>query len=277
VLAACLVILAAASSSPGQKVEVRRHLPPPPSVPVAPVRVVDGSVQHGRGGDWKSASGDFRLAPGESLRTGTDALALVTLPWMQIEIGGDSTVGLTPSTVLSIALEGGRIEQRSSRTDILKVVTAEAEVRGRGAVVVRRDATAGITRVSALEGRFIVKSAHHGAVVVAAGEGVVLSADGDPDTGPLLAAPRGLVPGADPAYVEKGHPARLVWAGGPARYHVEVLSLSGDEVLLAREIDTAEVQVPTRGPGTFQWRVAAIDPRGLEGKPSAGGLFCVVD
>ena len=74
---AAVLVLAAVSSSPGQKVEVRRHLPPAPAVPVAPVRVVDGSVQHGKGGDWKSASGEFRLAPGESLRTGADALARV--------------------------------------------------------------------------------------------------------------------------------------------------------------------------------------------------------
>jgi hypothetical protein len=278
VLLAALAAAASAGSKPsGQKVEVRRHLPPPPAVPVAPVRVVEGRVEHGRGEEWKSASGEFRLAPGESLRTGADALALVMFPWMQILIAGDSVVGLNPSTVLSFALERGRIEQRSSRTDILKVVTPEAEVRGRGVVVVRRDAAAGITRVSAEEGRFVVKSAHHGSIVVPAGEGAVLSVDDDPDTSPLGAAPRGLVPGADPVYVEKGRPARLVWAGGPARYHVQVLSLAGDEVLLAREVGAPEIEVPTQAPGTFQWRVAAIDERGLEGRPSAAGLFCVVE
>jgi len=276
-LLAAAVLVLAASSSPGQKVEVRRHLPAPPAVPVAPVRVVEGGVQIGHGDQWRAAPAEFRLAPGESLRTEPDTLALVTFPWMQILIAGDSEVGLNPSTVLSFALARGRIEQRSTRSDILKVVTPEAEVRGRGAVVVRRDAALGRTLVSALEGRFIVKSAHHGAAVVPAGEGVVLGVDDDPDTTPLVSAPRGLVPGADPAYVEKGRPARLVWAGGPSRYHVQVLSLSGDEVLIAREVGAAEIEVPTHGPGTFQWRVAAVDDRGLEGRPSASGLFCVVD
>jgi hypothetical protein len=272
------VLLLALPLLAGQKVEVKRHLPPPPAVPVAPVRVVEGTVERGKGDSWKAAGSEFRLAPGESVRTAGDGLAWILLPWMRILIGSDSIVGLTPSTVLSAALEKGRVEQRATRADILKVVTPEAEVRGRGSVVVRRDDAALLTRVSSLDGRFSVKT-RSGTVVVDPGQGLLVAASGEPQLGALPAAPGGLRPGKDPSYVEKGKPARLTWtsAGVGRRYHVQVLTLSGDDVLLTREVEVAFLDVPTRWPGTYQWRVSSIDERGVEGKSSASGLFCVVD
>ena len=48
---------------------------------------------------------DFRIAPGDALRTSADGAALLSFPWMQILVGGDAVVGLTPTAVLR-ALEG---------------------------------------------------------------------------------------------------------------------------------------------------------------------------
>jgi hypothetical protein len=110
------------------------------------------------GKSWKSADREFRIAPGEVLRTSADGAALLTFPWMQIVVANDTVVGLTPSQVLSATLERGRIQEQATAGDILKVVTAEAEVRGRGDVVVIRSESPAVTRVSLFAGWFRVKS-----------------------------------------------------------------------------------------------------------------------
>jgi hypothetical protein len=56
-----------------------------------------------------------------------------------------------------------------------------------------------------------------------------------------------------------------------------VLSLRGDETVLSREVEGSMLDAPGRWLGTFQWRVSSIDARGVEGPPSAPGLFCVVE
>lgn len=263
-------------SSPPPKVVVRRPIRAPASAPVAAVRVVDGKLQRGRGTSWKDVDGEFRISPGEGLRTSPDGVALLILPWMQILIGGDAIFGLTPSVVLSASLERGRVQERATSGDILKVITDEAEVRGRGDVVVSRSDSAARTLVSALQGWFRVKSGH-GTVSLDRGQGVVIQADAEPHVIDLPAPPGGLSPGSDPVYVPQGRLARLAWTGSARRYRVHVLSLTGDEVVLSREVEGTSVEVPGRWLGTFQWRVASIDDDGLEGVPSPPGLFCVVE
>jgi hypothetical protein len=257
-------------------VVVRRPARPLPPAPVASVRILDGTLQRGDGKSWKSAERDFRIAPGEVLRTSGDGAALLTFPWMHIVVADDTVVGLTPSSVLSATLERGRIQEQATAGDILKVVTAEAEVRGRGDVVVIRSASSAETLVSALRGWFRIKSPR-GMLSLDGGQAAVITADGPPEMVELPAAPTGLNPGTDPVYVPQGQSARLAWNGSAPRYRVQVLSLDGDEVVLSREVSGSSVEVPGRGLGTFRWRVSALDARGLEGAPSAPGLICVVE
>ena len=256
------LVVAAAAASP-----LLAARPEPATPSVAAVRVVEGRVEHGSDGSWKGESASFRMAPGEGVRTGRDGLAVLTLPWMQIVVGRDSAVSLPSGRVLSTSLEKGRIEQRAS-SDILKVKTKEAEVRGAGSVVVSRaDEAPGLTRVSPLEGIFL-----------APGQGLLVRGKGAaPEVVALPARPRDLRPGRDPLYVEHGQPVTLTWAGTARRYHVEVSSLSGDEVLLARDVAGSSVAVSLPGLGTFRWRVSAVDEDGLEGAPSDPGFVCVVE
>jgi len=243
---------------------------------VGAVRVLDGHVERGRDGSWTSAREDFRIGPGEALRTGRDSLALLTLPWMQILVGGDAVLALPPKRVLSASLERGRIQERAS-TEILKVSTEEAVVRGRGTVVVSRGAaTPLLTRVSSLEGVFRVKAGRH-TISLAAGQGAVVAKGAAPEIVPLPEPPRGLSPGTDPVYVEKGRAVRLAWTGATRRYHLELTSLDGGEVVLARDVEGLQAELPTRWLGTFRWRVSAVDDAGLEGSPSEPGLLCVVE
>jgi hypothetical protein len=257
-------------------VVVRRPVRPPPPAPVASVRILDGTLERGRGAAWKSADREFRIAPGEALRTSGDGAALLTFPWMHIVVAGDTVVGLTPSTVLSATLERGRIQERATAGDILKVITAEAEVRGRGDVVVIRTDSPAQTRVSALRGWFRVKSPR-GMLSLDGGQAALITAGGAPEMVDLPAPPTGLVPGTDPVYVPQGKTARLSWNGPGRRYRVQVLGLDGDEVVLSREVEGTSVEVPGRWLGTFRWLVSAIDEHGLEGAPSAPGLICVVE
>jgi hypothetical protein len=271
--AALLALLAAA---PKPKVVLSKPVPAAAPAPVASVRILDGTLQRGRGLAWRDADRDFRISPGESLRTSADGAALLTFPWMQILVGGDAVVGLTPSTVLSVTLERGRVQERATAGDILKVVTAEGEVRGRGDVVVTRSDVKAETRVSALSGWFRVRSPR-GMVSLDAGQGAIVTAAGTPEIVDLPAPPTGLDPGSDPRYVEQGRSARLGWTGSAPRYRAQVLSLSGDETVLSREVEGTSLEVPGRWLGTFRWRVSSIDARGVEGPPSVPGLFCVVE
>ena len=273
-LGVVLLALLAAANKPN--VVVRKPMPPPAPAPVASVRILDGTLQRGRGTSWRGADRDFRISPGESLRTSADGAALLTFPWMQILVGGDAVVGLTPSTILSVTLDRGRVQERATAGDILKVITAEGEVRGRGDVVVTRSEVSAETRVSALSGWFRVRSPR-GLVSLEAGQGAIVTAAGPPEIVDLPASPTGLVPGSDPVYVEQGRSARLVWSGSAPRYRAHVLSLTGDEVVLSREVEGEALDVPGRWLGTFQWRVSSIDARGVEGPPSVPGLFCVVE
>ena len=268
VAAACLLLGAPASAGRGPAEAVRA---------VATVRVVDGDVQRRAGGTWKAAGRDFGIGVGDAIRTGHDGLALVILPWAEILVGRDAEVGLAPSRVLSAVLERGRIRQRAP-VAILKIKTPEAEVRGRGDVVVRRsDEVGGLTRVSSLDGAFRVRAGKR-TVALGSGEGVLVAGGAAaPDPGPLPAVPRRLVPGADPAYVERGKTLRLAWTGTAPRYYVEVSTLTGDEIVLTADVSAAEMELRPTWLGTFRYRVSAVDERGVEGAPSAPGLFCVVE
>jgi hypothetical protein len=257
-------------------VVVRRPLRPPPPAPVASVRILDGTLQRGDGKSWKSADREFRIAPGEGLRTSGDGAALLTFPWMHIVVADDTVVGLMPSTVLSLSLARGRIQEQATAGDILKVMTAEAEVRGRGDVVVIRSDSPAQTRVSALRGWFRVNS-RHGSLSLDGGQAAVVSADGAPALVELPTPPTGLSPGSDPLYVVQGRSAPLAWKGSARRYRVQVLSLDGTEVVLSREVEGTSLAAPGRGLGTYRWHASAIDDRGVEGAPSAPGLICVVE
>src|SRR5262249_18469199 len=154
---------------------------------------------------------------GDRVRTGRDGLAVLTLPWMRILVGAESEVELPAGRVLSTSLARGRIEQRAS-SEILKVKTPEAEVRGAGSVVVSRGAQgAGLTRVSPLEGIFVVKAGKK-VVAVAPGQGLLARGRGTPEVVALPATPRDLRPGRDPMYVEHGRPVTLAWTGTGRRY-----------------------------------------------------------
>jgi hypothetical protein len=271
-----VVLLALLFAAKPPDVVVRRPPRPPRPAPVASVRILDGTLQRGDGKSWKTADREFRIAPGESLRTSRDGAALLTFPWMHIVVADDTVVRLTPSAVLSATLERGRIQEQATTGDILKVITEEAEVRGRGDVVIIRTDTPARTRVSALRGWFRVKSAR-GSLSLDGGQAAVINAEGAPVMVELPPAPTGLVPGNDPVYVPQGRSTRLSWNGSAPRYRLQVLSLDGGEVVLSREVVGTSVEVPGRELGTFRWRVSAVDTGGVEGAPSAPGLICVVE
>jgi hypothetical protein len=58
---------------------------------------------------------------------------------------------------------------------------------------------------------------------------------------------------------------------------VEILALQGDGVLLARDASAPPLRLEIPWLGTYRWRVAARDARGLESPPSSDGLICAVE
>ena len=227
-----------------------------------------------KGATWQAAVEGGPVQIGEALRTGPDAVARLELPWMALTLGPGSTVRFPDAFLLSASLEGGRALLEAQGRDALKVVTEEAEVRGQGRAVVRRQGRD--TLVTCLAGRFHVVGGES-TVTLTAGRGTVVRAGGAPSAPEAVpAAPaEGLWPGKDPVYVAPGEPVELRWKGDASGYQLELLPVGSDVVLLQRDVATSPARIEVPWEGAFRWRVSALDRRGLEGMPSADGLIAV--
>jgi hypothetical protein len=78
-------------------------------------------------------------------------------------------------------------------------------------------------------------------------------------------------------YEQTGQPVQLRWNSNAPLHRLELLGLDSDEVLLARELPAKSLSLVIPWLGTFRWRVYTLDREGLESRPSAEGLVCVVD
>ena len=221
---------------------------------------------------WHDAKEGTAIRLGDGLRTG-ETLARLELPWMTMTLSPNSAVRFPDDYLLSVVLDQGRLQLRADKREILKVVTGEAQVRGQGWAVVRREGH--VTLVTALAGRFLVEGAGRN-VTLPPRTGTIVR-EGKPPLSPLALPepPEGLMPGSDPRYVAPGDTISLSWMGTRSAYQVEVLPVGSDDVLIQRDVGAPPWRLTVAWPGAFRWRVASRDARGLEGEPSADGLFCV--
>jgi hypothetical protein len=226
---------------------------------------------------WQRLREGDALRTGDSFRTAPDATARFEFPWMTVTLGGATLLTIPASSVLSTVLEQGRAEFAGPGREIVKIKVGDGdgEVRGGGRLVLRR--SVGRTAAMALEGSFRVTAARR-TVEIKAGE-VTVVADGRPPEAPapLPTAPVGLEPGKDPLYVRSGQLAELRWTSRSAAHRVELLALDRDLVLLARDVGEPPLRLELPWLGTYRWRVAARDARGVESRPSVEGLICSVD
>ena len=217
-----------------------------------------------------------RVRTGDRLRTEPGGLARLEFPWMSLTAGPATTVSIPDSVVLYTVLEQGRVELHAEGNEIVKLRTPEAEVRGRGRIVVRRDAGRTLVMAMAITGDFRVQAVT-GLVEVRGGEGtIVRPRAAAPKAVKLLPPPAGLHPGADPVYVRMGADLTLSWKPTTPGYYLELVPLDGDEVVLAREVGSPPQKLRIPWLGTFRVRLSARDDSGLEGLP-AEGLVCVVE
>ncbi len=246
---------------------------PRASPALASLGFVERRVERSSAQDWQEAREGTAVRLGERLRTDALGLARLDLPWMSMTLSPASALTFPDEYLLSAVLEQGRMQVRAEKREMLKVVTAEAEVRGQGWVVVRREGNA--TLVTSLDGRFLVEGAGQ-SVTLPAGTGTIVHS-GRPPLPPLALPepPEGLTPGSDPRYAAPGQPISLSWTPRGAAHQVEVLPVGSDNVLIQRDVGPPPWRVAIPWPGAFRWRVASRDERGLEGKPSADGLICI--
>ena len=220
--------------------------------------------------------GEF-VRTGDRIRTGPESVARLAFPWMSVTASPSTTLHIPSEVILSAVFDQGRAEIAAEGGDILKLRTAEAEVRGAGRVVVRRDSRRQALVVTAREGTFRVEGAGK-AVVLLAGEGTVVRQGSPPEPATRLPpAPTDLLPGKDPVYGVKGEPATLSWRLAGASHHLEVLPLESGDVLLERDVGAGPEKMTIPWLGTYRWRVAARNAMGLESLPSVDGLICVVE
>jgi hypothetical protein len=241
---------------------------------MAKLALVERQVEQAAGADkWHKAKEGSPLLTGERLRTAPDAVAGLEFPWMSATVGPSAVVSFPDAFILSTMLEQGRVELHSEGRDILKLLTPEAEVRGRGRVVVRRES--GTTLVMAIAGRFLVEGGGK-TVFLAPGKGTIVQPQKTPIAPVDLAAPpEGLWPGSDPVYVDAGEPVDFKWESKGSSYQVELLPVGSDLALMQRDVGRSPWKAEIPWTGAFRWRVSARDARGLESMPSEG-LICVV-
>lgn len=271
-------MLAALLAAPVPQTRVTGARPPQlkaSGVPVARVTFGEGRIDHAfLDGGWKRLVEGERVRTGDRVRTGPESTARIAFPWASVTLASTSILAVAPSPILATVLEEGRVEQAAEGGDIIKLLTPEAEVRGRGRVLVRRQGTT--TFVTVVDGRCQV-FAGEARLSLQKGQGCRVTTGAPPALQELPAAPRGLVPGRDPQYVLKGQAVALAWERASAGYHVQILPVGSDEVLLARDLAAPPLRIEIPWPGTFRWRVSARDAQGNEGVPSPDGYFCVVD
>jgi hypothetical protein len=224
---------------------------------------------------WQRLREGAPLRTGDSFRSAPDATARLEFPWMAVTLGGGAMLTIPASSVLSTVLEQGRAEFAGPGREIVKIKVGDGEVRGGGRLVLRR--SAGRTTATALEGSFRVRAAGR-TVEIKAGQATVV-ADGRPPeaASALPKSPSALEPGKDPLYVRSGQAAQLTWSAASPGHRVEVLALDRDLVLLARDVSAPPLYLELPWLGTYRWRVAARDARGVESRPSDPGLICSVD
>jgi hypothetical protein len=245
-------------------------------IPVARLSFIERVVEQASPGQaFKRAKEGDRIHTGDRIRVAAEALARIDFPWMTLTAAPGSVLSVSPSAVLAIVLEQGRVELRAEGREIVKLVTEEAQIRGEGRVVVRRADDK--TLVSSMDGIFRVEAAGR-IVELGQGEGTTVASKRPPSAAAEIPrAPVEIWPGLDPVYTEAGREIAVRWKGDGAAYHLELLPLDSDEVLIARDVGPPPASLVVPWVGTFRWRVAQRDPRGLEGMPSAAGLICVVD
>jgi hypothetical protein len=223
---------------------------------------------------WQRLREGDPLRTGDSFKTGSDATARLEFPWMAVTLGGSTLLTIPSSTVLSTVLEQGRAEFSGPGRDMVKISVGEGVVRGGGRLVLRR--SVGRTSATALEGAFKL-TAKGRTVEIKAGQGTVVQDGRPPEPArPLPEPPMALVPGKDPAYVRQGHAVELHWAAPPTAFHLELLAIDRDVVLLSRDVTAPPARLEVPWLGTYRWRVATRDVTGIEGRPSSAGLICSV-
>jgi hypothetical protein len=251
-----------------------RGAPLKPAIPaVARLGFVEHDVELSSPRGWYQAREGTAMRLGERLRTGADALARLDLRWMTMTLSPASAVAFPDQYLLSAVLDQGRLQIHAEKREILKVVTGEAEVRGQGWAVVRREGMT--TLVSSLAGRFSVEAAGR-TVALPAGTGTIVHHGTPPLPAlPLPEPPDGLSPGSDPQYAGPGDAVSLNWKAKGSAHQVEVLPVGSEDVLIQRDVGAPPWRVAIPWPGAFRWRVATRYERGLEGTPSADGFICV--
>jgi len=224
---------------------------------------------------WRKLQEGERLRTGDRVRVGPDALARFEFAWMSLTAGPETTLHIPAERILSAVLDEGRAELRAPGQQIVKVRTADAEIRGEGRVVVRRQKT--LVAVMAMDGNVRVEAAGK-TEVLQAGEGSVIEEGRPPDDViELSPGPGGLWPGQDPVYVKKGQSVRLNWSPTGTQHHLQILSIDSNDPLIARDVGPAPYPITIPWLGTYRWRIATLDGKGLEGRSSAFGYICVVD
>ncbi len=244
-------------------------------MPLTRVAIVGDQAEiEERPGVWTPLASDTLIRTGDRIRTRGQTLASLDFPWTAIALSAHSTLRFAPSSVLTVFLEQGRLEQTSKGADIIKVRLGSALVRGRGQVVLRYADGAG--SVAAFSGAFRVTNGGQ-TLPLAGPAGAAFRVNQPPEGSRLPAAPREPVPGGDPVYVDANASLPLAWSSPASKHHVTISTVGDGVVVYDADVGASPSDVKLPWPGTYSWRVSILDPAGIEGPTSPQGTFCVIE
>jgi hypothetical protein len=255
--------------------DVRLVTPTAERLRVGKVQAIAPGTQFLVAGKWRDAEAQpTPIRTGDGVRTGVNGAAEIDLAWAKLVLGPSSSFRVAPSRVLMALLDHGRLEQRATAHDIVRLKTPEVLVRGHGDVVVRREQTR--TAISALSGAFVVKTAQ-GEIHLPGGQGLVIESGQEAAPTEALPPPAtALSPASDPMYVRAGSPASMSWSASTLRSHVQLVAVGSGEVVHDNDVEGSSYSTEL-GLGLYRWRVFPVSEAGLEGVPSSEGLICVVE
>jgi len=254
--------------------------------------VVEGEVEFRRGdnGDWQEARSRIQLQPGDYVRTGDNGSA-------EIVFLDGSLYTVRPNTQFIVAPGSpgphGNPEQAiemaygwvnlstSDKSNNVRTPRATARIREQSDAFVAVDKETSQGRFGAYQGGIVISSQGGLTRQVGPLQQVVQTGDLLSEARPLPARPELLSPGDDEA-LDLDTTRRLVLSWSPipsaSRYTLQVSrnQLFVDNVIDAPNRARTRATLGLRGEGSFEWRVCAFGPDGLQGPWSQPRKFRVV-
>jgi hypothetical protein len=255
---------------------------------------IEGDVRVKRAGQflWDRASEQMLLEANDQIRTGADGSAqLVYFDGSVMTLGSGTLLELRDlhrdpqgreqrvSERLAWGAVEGTTDAKNGTRSIHELATDSASVRASegSQFRIRHDRERGESEVVSLGGDVVVRTPR-GEIPLEKNTRIALSGGEVVDRGKLLEAPRQLGPPDQKTFLGASETrVGLAWSQveGTRNYHLQLSdrSMFTRTILDMEHVQSTEMELPPLAPGSYYWRVAAVDRSGRSGQWSSVRRF----